>query len=82
MLSRIKAVNRASEEIRHRLERLKENRAMLKAKIYDRYPVSEYGIKAEMVFNSKAEQLDADIALLERYLIGISNMIEIEEGKS
>ena len=81
MVSYNKLVMRCISSLCNQRDKVQEMRCNLKKNIMDRYPVDLYGIKGEMIYQEKAEKYDAEILLLNRYINGMYDLIEIIEHK-
>jgi len=81
MVSDNKLVMRCISSLCNRRDKLWELRCNLKKNIKDRYPVDTYGIKGEMIYQEMAEKYDAEILLLNKYISGMYDLIEIIEHK-
>ena len=81
MVSDNKLVMRCISSLCNQRDKVTELRRNLKKNIMDRYPADTFGIKGEMIYQEKAEKYDAEILLLNKYINGMYDLIEIIENK-
>lgn len=82
MQSSNKTVNKAYMLIYDRVQTLYTKMEAERKKIYDRWPVDYYGIKAKMIWDQKQTAYQEEIRLLEQYLRAWPDFIGIMEGKN
>lgn len=78
-MSRFRSIDKAGQLIKAELDKKKEKRNRLREEIYEKYPEDIYGIKAEMLFDEKRQELDKEIALLRKFAIAWHNTVEMIE---
>ena len=77
----IKILTKAKNDLNELWEKLEKQRESLKDDIYEKYPEDVYGIKAELVFDKKSEEINEDIRIARMAFIGMRNFLEEIEGK-
>lgn len=80
MISKNKTVNHLVDALADRREKLTDKRRNLHYEITEKYPYDVYGMKGEGIFEEKSKKLDEEIALLDKYISGMYDLIEIVEG--
>lgn len=79
MFSRLKVVNRMYNQLHKEKERLLIKKTGLKESIDERYPFEVYGIKNEIIFEERSKKINEDLNLINRYINGFQDLIEIIE---
>lgn len=77
----IKILTKAKNELNELWEKLDKQRENLKDEIYEKYPKDVYGIKGDLVFDRKSEEINEDIRTARMAFIGMRNFLEEIEGK-
>lgn len=72
----IKILTKAKNELNELWEKLDKQRENLKDEIHEKYPEDVYGIKGELVFDRKSEEIDKDIRIARMAFIGMRNFLE------
>ena len=80
MESSNKTINKAYMLIYGRVQTLRDKMESERMKLYDRWPVDCYGVKADCIWERKKKEYQEEVDLLEHYLVAWSDLVCIIEG--
>ena len=81
MTSDNKTVMRVISIMLERRDKIQEHQQTLRQLVDEKYPYDMYGLKGEMIFQERSEKYKNEIRLINKYISGMYDLIEIIEGK-
>ena len=81
MTSDNKTVMRVISILVERRDKIQEHQQTLRQLVDEKYPYDIYGLKGEMIFQERSEKYKNEIRLINKYISGMYDLIEIIEGK-
>lgn len=81
MTSDNKTVMRVISILVERRDKIQEHQQTLRQLVDEKYPYDMYGLKGEMIFQERSEKYKNEIRLINKYISGMYDLIEIIEGK-
>lgn len=81
MTSDNKTVMRVISILLERRDKIQEHQQTLRQLVDEKYPYDIYGLKGEMIFQERSEKYKNEIRLINKYISGMYDLIEIIEGK-